>query len=61
MPLINCEVSLILTWFEKCIIRSKATREADPDADPTVDDINNPANTNFKITDTTLYAPVVIS
>ena len=26
MPLINCEVSLILTWFENCVITNKATR-----------------------------------
>ena len=34
IQLINCEVSLTLTWSENCVITSKATREADPDADP---------------------------
>ena len=34
-PLINCEMDLILTWSENCVITSKATR-ADPDADPAV-------------------------
>ena len=58
-PLINCEVSLTLTWSENCIITSKVTREADPDADPTLDGINNPTNAVFKITDCKLYVPAV--
>ena len=41
MPLINCEVSLTLTWSETCVLTSKATREANPDADPAVDRISN--------------------
>ena len=41
---VNCEVSLTLTWSENCVITSKATREADPDADPAVAGINNPTN-----------------
>ena len=59
IPLINCEVSLTLTWSENCVITSKATREADPDADPTVAGINNPRNAVFKITDCKLYVPVI--
>ena len=59
IPLINCEVSLTLTWSENCVIASKATREADPDADPAVAGINNPTNAIFKITDCKLYVPVV--
>ena len=27
MPLINCEINLILTWSEKCVLTSKATRD----------------------------------
>ena len=49
MPLINCEVSLTLTWPENCVLTSKATREADPDADPAVAGINNSINAVFKI------------
>ena len=30
MPLINCEINLILTWFENCVLTSKATRDAIP-------------------------------
>ena len=26
MPLINCEINLILTWTENCVLTSKATR-----------------------------------
>ena len=28
IPLINCEVELILTWFKKCVLIDKSTREA---------------------------------
>ena len=27
MPLINCEINLILTWSENCVLTSKATRD----------------------------------
>ena len=59
MPLINCEVSLTVTWAENYVITSKATRKAGPDADPVVAGINNPTNVTFKIKDTKLYVPVV--
>ena len=59
IPLINCEVSLTLTWSEHCVLSSKATRDADPDANPAVAAINNPINTVFKITDCKLYVLVV--
>ena len=68
MPLINCEASLTLTWSEHClnltwsehyVITSKATRETDSDANPAVDEINNPTNATFKIKDTKSYVPVV--
>ena len=57
--LVNCEVSLALTWSANCVITSKATREADPDDDPAVAGINNPTNAVFKITDCKLHVPVV--
>ena len=57
--LINCEINLILTWSENFVITSKATRDANPDADPSVVEINNPTNATFKIIDTKLYLPVV--
>ena len=59
IPLINCEVTLTLSWSENCVITCKATREADPYADPAVDESNNPINATFEIKDTKLYVPVV--
>ena len=44
MPLINCEVNLILTWSVNCLIVST--------------DVEN-QNATFAITDTKLYVPVV--
>ena len=37
IPLINYDINLILTWSENCLLtQSKATRDADSDADPVV-------------------------
>ena len=54
MPLINCEVSLNLTWSEKCVITSLERREI---ANTRKD--SSSTNATFKITDTKLYVPVV--
>ena len=59
IPLINCEIELIFTWFKNCVLISKATRETDYDANPVVYEIDNPENATFQITDTKLYVPVV--
>ena len=59
MPLINCEVSLTLTWSLNCVLTSKATRDANPDVDPAVVEINNPTNASFPIIETKLCIPVV--
>ena len=59
MPLINCEVSLTLTWSQNCVLTSRAYRKANPHADPAVAGINNPANETFKIKDAKWYVPVV--
>ena len=59
MPLINCEINLILTWSEYCVITSKVTRDANPNANPAVAAIINPTNVEFKVTDTKLYVPAV--
>ena len=50
---------MALTWSKNCVITSKATREADPDADPAIAGINNRTNAVFKISDCKLYVPVV--
>ena len=52
IPLINCEVELILTWSKNCAL-----------ADMTVDEVAHtaivaPSGATFKITDTKLYVPV---
>ena len=59
MPLVNCEINFILTWCEKCVTKSKATKDADPDAHSAVVAVNNPTNAIFKITDTELHVPVI--
>ena len=42
MPLIYCEINLILTWSANCVIHNSATNQ----------------NTTFAINDTKLYVPV---
>ena len=59
IPLINCEVELILTWFKNCVLINKSTRDADYNANPIVYEIDNPEDAIFQITDTKLYVPVV--
>ena len=61
MPLINCEINLILTWSENCVLTSKATRDAVPaqGGNPAVAAVNNPANATIKITEVKLYVPIV--
>ena len=61
MPLINCEVSLTLTWSENCVltdITTQTARAAQGD-NPARPAINAPTNATFQITDTNLYVPVV--
>ena len=59
MPLINCEINLILVW--KVSITSKATRDDVPaqGGNPAVATVDNPTNATFKITGTKLYVLVV--
>ena len=61
MPLINCEVSVTLTWSQNSIltdITAQTERVAQGD-NPTRPAINAPRNAIFKITDTKLYLAVV--
>ena len=55
IPLINCEVELILTWFRNCVLINKSTRDADYNPDLIVRKIHNPENAIFQIIDTKLY------
>ena len=59
IPLINCEVSLILLWSENFVITSQAARDADPDDDPAVAATKSPTEATFKINDTNLYVTIV--
>ena len=59
IPLIYCEVELILTWYVNYLLTSKATIDADPDENPPVAATNNPTNAIFKIKDTKLYVHAV--
>ena len=47
IPLINCEVELILTWFKICVLIGKLTRDTDYDA-PIDRKIGIPENAIFK-------------
>ena len=59
IPLTNCEVELILTWFKNCVLINKSTRDVDYNANLVACKIDNLENEIFQITDTKLYAPVV--
>ena len=58
IPLINCEVELILTWFKNCVLISKSTRDADYD-EHIYRKIDVSENAIFQIKDTTFYVPAV--
>ena len=57
MPLINCENSLTLSWYENCVITSLEKKVIEG-TNPQQGD-NSPTNAVFKITDAILYVPVV--
>ena len=61
MPLNNCEVSLTLTWYEKCVLTNitKQTARAAQGDNPARPAINAPTNATFQIKDTKLYVTVV--
>ena len=54
IPLINCEVELILNWSKNCVL-ADMTRDAQGNNPAIV----APSGATFKITDTKLYVPVV--
>ena len=55
IPLINCEVELILTWSKNCILADMTVRDAKGDNPAIV----APTGLEFKITDTKLCVPNV--
>ena len=60
MPLINCEINLILIWSENCILTdiTQAAIPAQGD-NPERPAINAATSAIFKVTGTKLYVPVV--
>ena len=54
IPLINCEVEIILTWSKNCVL---ADMTVNVDADSA---IVAPSGATFKITDKKLYVPVLL-
>ena len=61
IPLINCEVELILAWLKSCVLIDKSTRDADYNANLLVCKIDNPENPIFQITDTKFVSVVSLS
>ena len=63
MPLINCEVTLILIWSENCVLTNITTQAAVPvqGNNPARQAINAPTGATFKIKETKLYVRVVTS
>ena len=61
MPLINCEISLTLTWSENCVLTNITTQTAAAahGDNPAREKIDAATNATFQITDTKLYVPIV--
>ena len=60
IPLINCEITLILSWYKKCVLVGKALRNApDPQPNLPIAATESPTDAKFEITDCKLFVPVV--
>ena len=57
IPLINCEVEIILTWTKNCALADMTVRDAGNNKDPPA--IVAPTGLEFQIKDTKSYVPVV--
>ena len=53
IPLINCEITLVLSWYKECILVGRAHRG------PPAVAINSPTEAKFEITDCKLHVPIV--
>ena len=53
IPLINCEITLVLSWYKECVLVGRAFRG------PPAAAINSPTDLRFEITDCKLYVPIV--
>ena len=56
IPLINCEITLILSWYKECVLVGRAFKGPPAAA---ANRINSPTEAKFEITDCKLYVPVV--
>ena len=56
IPLINCEITLILSWYKEFVLVGRAFRGLPAAA---ANRINSPTSAKFEITDCKLYVPVV--
>ena len=56
IPLINCEITLVLFWYKECVLVGRTHRDP-PAAAPAF--ITSPENAKFEITDCKLYVPIV--
>ena len=60
IPLINCEITLILFWYKECVLVGRALRNApNPQLNPPIAATESPTSAKFEITDCKLYVPVV--
>ena len=58
IPLINCEVELILTWSKNCVLTDMIVRDVGNNNNPP--SIVAPTGLEFQIKDLKLYVPIVI-
>ena len=56
IPLFNCEITLILSWYKECVLVGRALRGPPAAA---ANRIESPTGAKFEITDCKLYVPVV--
>ena len=56
IPLINCEITLILSWYKECVLVGRDFRGPPAAA---ANRINSPTDAKLDITDCKLYVPVV--
>ena len=60
IPLINCEITLVLPWYKECVSVGKALRNApNPQPNPPIAAIESPTDARFEVTDCKLYVPIV--
>ena len=56
IPLINCEITLVLSWYKECVLVGRAFRGPPAAA---ANRINSPTSAKFEMTDCKLYVSVV--